>query len=126
MLPWLPVFLYAALIFIISSLSEIGFMVPVFVLHFDPETFTMHLLEYIPFGFLLGRAVYRTEGLKKFQKIYFPTLLGVFYGLTDEIHQYYVPGRTASPYDALADSIGVLIGVGLFISMGYINFKKRE
>jgi VanZ family protein len=32
------------------------------------------------------------------------------YGITDEIHQYYVPGRVASIGDIAADCIGAFLG----------------
>lgn len=34
----------------------------------------------------------------------------VFYGFSDEVHQYFVPTRSADILDALADSIGSIIG----------------
>ena len=35
------------------------------------------------------------------------------YGLSDEIHQHFVPGRSLDPADWLADCIGAAIGVWL-------------
>ncbi len=35
------------------------------------------------------------------------------FGLTDELHQRYVPGRHADPWDLLADLIGATVAVGL-------------
>jgi hypothetical protein len=35
-------------------------------------------------------------------------LFAAFYAVTDEIHQHFVPGRTASPRDWVADVIGIL------------------
>ncbi len=37
-------------------------------------------------------------------------LIATFYGVTDEIHQFFVPGRTADVYDVLSDFIGASIG----------------
>ena len=34
-------------------------------------------------------------------------LVGIFYGITDEFHQSFVPGRSSSEWDVLADSVGV-------------------
>lgn len=39
-------------------------------------------------------------------------LVGILYGMTDEWHQMYVPGRTPDPADWLADAFGVLMGYG--------------
>lgn len=37
--------------------------------------------------------------------------LAVLWGALDELHQAYVPGRTADPWDLLADATGALIAV---------------
>ena len=39
-------------------------------------------------------------------------LLSIGYGVLDEIHQLYVPGRWADPYDAIADAVGALLFAG--------------
>jgi VanZ family protein len=36
--------------------------------------------------------------------------LATLYGMTDEFHQLFVPGRSADRYDVLADCIGASIG----------------
>lgn len=36
-----------------------------------------------------------------------------FYGVTDEWHQYFVPGRSPSAGDWLADTIGAAVAVGI-------------
>jgi VanZ family protein len=38
-------------------------------------------------------------------------LFCVFFGIFDELHQYFVPTRTFDLFDILADSIGSLIGI---------------
>lgn len=37
-------------------------------------------------------------------------LMASLYGCSDEIHQMFVPGRSADPLDLLADSAGALLG----------------
>lgn len=44
---------------------------------------------------------------------------GVLYAITDEIHQYFVPGRSAAIIDVQIDTIGIFLGVMLFLT-----FKK--
>ncbi|OPY19806.1 MAG: VanZ like family protein [Methanomethylovorans sp. PtaU1.Bin093] len=36
-------------------------------------------------------------------------LVGIFYGITDEFHQSFVPRRSSSEWDVLADSVGVVV-----------------
>ena len=38
-----------------------------------------------------------------------PVALAGMYGITDEIHQMYVPGRTPDTWDVLADALGAAI-----------------
>lgn len=65
-----------------------------------------HLTEYA----LLGLA------LAYWRRIYvFVQLLGSFYAASDELHQLFVPGRAGRIGDVLIDSLGVLIGWGVFI-----------
>jgi VanZ family protein len=39
-----------------------------------------------------------------------PWLIGTAYAVTDEIHQYVVPGRSCEVRDVVIDSCGVLVG----------------
>jgi len=45
----------------------------------------------------------------------------VFWGLLDEIHQAYVPGRLSDAVDLLADALGGFVGV-----LAYIAFRARR
>ncbi len=40
-------------------------------------------------------------------------VLATLYGVSDEFHQLFVPGRSADPYDVLADCVGATIGVAI-------------
>jgi VanZ family protein len=39
-------------------------------------------------------------------------------GVSDEVHQHFVPFRVMSFSDMIADSLGVLIGIFIFIHVG--------
>jgi VanZ family protein len=88
--------LYMALIFFLSSLPGGTVGIPA------PWDKVAHALEYGGLGFLLGRGLGRP----------LPALwLAVLYGLSDELHQSFVPGREVSAGDLLADAVGALLGV---------------
>lgn len=107
---WFPVFLYSGIIFYMSSLVKVN--VPLSDWNFDK---IYHIVEYIPFGFLVYRAVYRTQAQPDKHRVLKIALLSSFcYGLSDEIHQLYVPGRSSSGVDLLADTVGGFIGAFIY------------
>ena len=44
-------------------------------------------------------------------------ILAALYGLSDEIHQAFVPGRMADPWDWMADGFGAAIGAAAWAVM---------
>ncbi|MBI4846260.1 MAG: VanZ family protein [Candidatus Omnitrophica bacterium] len=105
---WLPVIVWAALIFSVSSISRFPKEVqPIFSVDGIP-----HALEYAVFGFLLARA-FKNEDNREILRNNFrllAVLAAVLYGASDEFHQYFVPMRTASAVDLIYDGIGSCIG----------------
>ena len=61
----------------------------------------VHLILYTGFGGLLRLATTSVPMVLS---------VGFFYGVMDEFHQTFVPGRSADPWDVLADGMGVLLG----------------
>ena len=96
---WLPVVVWAAVIFIFSSIPSLGTGLGVWDTILRKGA---HMTEYAILGALLLRALGRE----------LPALaVGFAYAITDEIHQHFVSGRHASPLDVLIDTAGVAIGV---------------
>lgn len=116
---WFPVILYSAIIYYGSSLSLKKAPAP--FPFFDK---ILHLWEYIPFGFLTGRALFHTKSkaLTVRELIKWAVLLSLLYGLSDEFHQFFVPGRESCLSDALADMLGGALGAWIFVSWQ----KKRK
>lgn len=110
---WVPVAAYMALIFFISSIpaETIGAGLPIFYVKLDPQQLFLHMVEYGILGVLLYRATSNSHPHLAPHTSHLTVLsMGVFYGLTDEIHQMYVPGRFASVEDLVADSLGIMVG----------------
>lgn len=63
--------------------------------------FVLSVLFVLPF-FRVSRSI--------FWSAWAAFLLASLYGLSDEIHQSFVPGRSADVYDYLADALGALMG----------------
>jgi VanZ family protein len=78
-----------------------------------------HMTEYAVLGFLLLGALAgkRTEKYKVAAIQAFA--VAVVYASSDEIHQYFVPGRACRIYDVGFDSAGALIGI--LIGMAFLN-----
>ncbi len=96
---WLPVVLWAALIFTFSSIPSLGTGLGTWDLVLRKLA---HAVEFGVLGALLYRAL-RREPLA--------VLLGSAYAVTDEVHQAFVSGRQGSPVDWLIDTLAVVAGV---------------
>lgn len=86
-----------------------------------------HYTIYTIGGFLIMSYTYSMEKTKK-QKILYSLLFGIFYAVTDEIHQYFVPGRSARVFDVGIDTLGVLTGILIYLgTMSLMNklFQKH-
>jgi VanZ family protein len=107
---WLPLIAYGLLIFLLSSLSS--FDLPVDLPEVEHLDKVIHAGIYGVLGLLLYRA-YRSQwpGASAWSITCASLLSAGLYGLTDEIHQYFVPERSADPWDWVADLIGALLGV---------------
>ncbi|MCK4649117.1 VanZ family protein [bacterium] len=99
---WVPVILYAGLIFTVSS-----FPLPPPKVEIPFIDKLIHLIEYGILGFLFYRAL-RVSRLAK-QVFILAIIFSVLYALSDEIHQYFVPGRKFDFWDLAADSLGIVL-----------------
>ena len=96
---WLPVLLWAGVIFALSAIPSLGTGLGVWDVVLRKLA---HTAEYA----VLGALVYRAS-----RTVPTAVLLSSAYAVTDEIHQAFVTGRHGSPVDWLIDTGGVLIGV---------------
>ncbi len=112
---WSPVFLYALFIFLFSSRPVPSGIPEIFFL--DK---LLHIIEYAVLGLLLIRSFENSRFPQSFKaRSILSVLIAAAYGLSDEIHQHFVPSREASIYDLLADAIGAFLGV-----LAYITFTS--
>ena len=87
-----------------------------------------HFTEYAALGFLLS-SVCMSFYVKLKLLIPISFLTGSLYAVSDEIHQYFVPGRSCQLSDMILDSSGVLAGIlFLLILVSAFRFiqKRRE
>jgi VanZ family protein len=99
---WLPVVVWAAVIFALSSIPNLSSGLGTIDVVLRKLA---HVSEYALLGALLLRALEREV----------PAFLaGVAYAITDEIHQHFVSGRHASPVDFAIDAAGLGLGMVFF------------
>ena len=102
---WLPVVAWAALIFALSSVPDLGTGLGGWDLVLRKIA---HAGEYAVLGALLVRATGRAG---------VAFVLGTLYAISDEAHQSFVPGRLGSPVDVAIDAVGVAVGVVVWQSV---------
>ncbi|MDP1767863.1 MAG: VanZ family protein [Nitrospirota bacterium] len=115
---WLPVALYAGLIFFLSSQSHPEDTLPSFLFK-EVSDKVLHAVEYGILAVLCYRAFRWAAGpaLAR-QAVVLAIVTASVYGITDEVHQAFVPLRESSWQDWLADTIGAVIGVMSWRSIG--------
>ena len=109
LLNWLPPLIWMVIIFYFSSrlsASVTGEFLYDFIFFKG-----LHMIEYAILYFLLFRAFYtiNSSQLSINKKLFFPLILSVFYALSDEIHQTFVPTREGKIRDVFIDTAGILI-----------------
>lgn len=111
-----PSIIFAFLIFLISNqqnikLPDIGF---------DLIDKFMHLFAYLIFGLTLIYGIYKSVNLSSIKEFFILFTFGSVYAITDEIHQYFVPGRTCDIFDILADITGIVLSYFIFYLLNII------
>jgi VanZ family protein len=118
-LRWLPALLYLGLITTLSS--QTGKELPqVWWMRFDK---VLHVLEYGGLGFLVSFAL----GATMRRRLLWATLFGIAFGVIDEFHQSFVPGRQGNdPGDMAADLVGAFAGALSFSLLQPLVFRRRS
>lgn len=109
---WALVLLYMGAIFYLSHQPTVP--IP---MRFPHQDKVMHFGAYFLLAAFLAHAIF-PAGLKR--RFWLALVIASLYGVSDEIHQMFVPGRDASVLDWLADTAGAWMGAFL-----YLNSRKR-
>ncbi len=116
---WGPVAIWMVVIFVGSSHSNVA-------LSESPSKDNLmknlaHIGEYAILAFFMFRALYNREKSFFSKHTWFWVLIGaILYGVSDEVHQMFVPTRTAHLGDILMDGVGA--GMGLLFGMIVYTF----
>lgn len=137
---WVMVVLWAAFIFFMSAHTGADLdtgtglvadlkrwltaaAAPVFGPDTDVVSVAGHFAEYLVLGALLFHALWRSA-LPQRRWLLVVAAVGVasLYGVTDELHQSFVPGRLCDPADWLTDTLGATVGAVLTTAI----FRSRS
>ena len=136
---WWPALLWAAFIFVMStdpfsSEHTKSFFEPIIrwlapsltalqlerIHHYIRKS--AHFTEYFVFGSLLFRAIRGPRTGWRWSWGLIALLIAAAYSASDEFHQVFVPGRMASPYDSLLDTVGATFA----ILVHYLWFRSPQ
>src|SRR3989344_3715227 len=102
---WLPSVLWMGMIFFLSSRASVRVSdtQAIQFLFFK----ALHVVEYAILYTLLFRALKNTYPAPLWQNRYNAFLFAVVYGMTDEVHQMFVPTREGAFRDVIIDTLGI-------------------
>lgn len=109
---WLLTICYMSLIFILSSMPRPPQPLP----PYEHIAVVEHMVEYAILCFLLSISLTDNPVINK-KTLLFAVVIASLYGVSDEFHQLFVPGRVASIYDVFADCVGSVLGAVLRIRL---------
>lgn len=72
-----------------------------------------HAVQYAVLGFVACRALEPRGRPSRARYVVLAAVAAAAYGISDEIHQHYSPGRQVEVWDAVADALGA--GIGAFL-----------
>ena len=115
-----PAFINMAIIFNLSGTS--GSNLPSFPIGIDK---VFHMIAFaalgVSFAFWFKPPTWKIKPIKI---VFLVIALSTLFGISDEFHQYFVPGRNASIYDVIADFLGAsLAAVSYYF---YVNFFSKK
>ncbi|MCZ7601424.1 MAG: VanZ family protein [Melioribacteraceae bacterium] len=110
---YIPLTVHWISIFILTSLPDKDLP----SVNFDDKI--KHFIAYFVLSFFLSLALNVQNKFKRMKESYikFALLITLIYSTFDEIHQVFIPGRSAEFWDWLANMFGILLGVFLVKSL---------
>lgn len=119
LLLWAPPVLWMAAIFTFSSLTGPE-LAPV-------SSFSTlgHFGEYAILGVLLFLAARATWDSPSLAAV-LAAIVSSAYGVTDELHQFLVPGRTPDPADWLTDTAGALVAIACVLVIERLATARKD
>ena len=111
---------WASLIFYLSSQPSID--APAL---FPGQDKFFHLVVFGMLGFLVMGTLRAAHGGYQPKQLWWVALAVMLYGVSDEFHQHFVPGRSVDAYDVLADTLGGLLGAWVMYKLSRFTAKQH-
>lgn len=83
-----------------------------------------HFAEFFLLGLALANALRTLMPLSR--SCVLAVVLASCYGVSDELHQIFVPGRSCDPMDWLVDTVAALCAVLLFSALLHLKRKRKK
>jgi VanZ family protein len=94
----------------------------------------VHFIEFTVLALLIGYALGKPladrgqigERRARWKIALWTIALATIWGYLDEVHQAFVPGRTADAWDLLADLIGSINGTAIYLALSSTIARRRS
>lgn len=113
---WLFLAMWALMIFCFSQRSSFPVEMP-----FERFDLVVHFVLYSVLGASVMRVMRYCKQPFSFSVMLFAISITTLYGLSDEVHQLFVVGRTFAISDLVADATGAVVGV-----LAYVKAKTKN
>lgn len=84
-----------------------------------------HFSVYCLLGLLVANALYAFS-FRRWRLAAFSVGISLLYAISDEIHQYFVPGRACELIDVTVDTMGAVLGTAIFICAAAVAVRISD
>ncbi len=85
----------------------------------------IHAAAYMVLGILVLGSLHLPPGGVGWPQALITLAIVTLYGISDEIHQSFIPGRDPEVWDAVADSVGGLLAIALVTMLRRLTFFRQ-
>ncbi len=97
----------------------------IFIIHKWIRVFA-HFFEYAVLGILSFQFIKQFQLKRIFNVAMFSLLFCIAYAISDEIHQYFVPGRAMDILDVITDTLGSITGISFMLFKSKLYQKLQQ
>lgn len=114
---FIPLVLYSGILFYLSHQPQL----PHLELGFEWQDKFIHCGAYTLYGLCISIGFYSHP-----RRQILTIIIGFLFGISDEIHQYFIPYRSAEVLDWLADCSGILLSLWLWNKTHYFWHRRKN